>query len=236
MTCIASCSASRLFPDTRSCSPWIATWTPLMLAALTVFTISRAFSSAMPWLISTSILKPPPPVGLTPLVFSALREMWRFTIFSLKTSRAASTRCSAFALRSILSLSVHSIFASVPLKSHRCLSSLRAWFSALSTSCRSTSETTSNDASLAISRVYSMRPCVGQPARAGGYRSGQTGLTVNQVAQPSEVRTLFLPLFLERCEGSREQDLQSFESSKRSEEHTSELQSPYDIVCRLLLE
>jgi small neutral amino acid transporter SnatA (MarC family) len=39
-----------------------------------------------------------------------------------------------------------------------------------------------------------MGPCAGQPARAGGYRSGQTGLTVNQVAQPSEVRTLFLPL------------------------------------------
>src|SRR5437867_6316574 len=27
-----------------------------------------------------------------------------------------------------------------------------------------------------------------------------------------------------------------FESTRRSEEHTSELQSPYDLVCRLLLE
>src|SRR5437867_6150106 len=36
-------------------------------------------------------------------------------------------------------------------------------------------------------------------------------------------------------EGNFEEALKEFEAA-RSEEHTSELQSPYDLVCRLLLE
>src|SRR5437867_7254854 len=35
---------------------------------------------------------------------------------------------------------------------------------------------------------------------------------------------------------SWEQYLRNLERMQRSEEHTSELQSPYDLVCRLLLE
>src|SRR5438094_3930604 len=36
--------------------------------------------------------------------------------------------------------------------------------------------------------------------------------------------------------GSRARRPQSVDPGRRSEEHTSELQSPYDLVCRLLLE
>src|SRR5438094_4192808 len=42
------------------------------------------------------------------------------------------------------------------------------------------------------------------------------------------------PVVLDEAEPSPELSLSA--SVKRSEEHTSELQSPYEIVCRLLLE
>src|SRR5438094_2394783 len=41
--------------------------------------------------------------------------------------------------------------------------------------------------------------------------------------------------FLEKATGSL-RSFNCFVASRRSEEHTSELQSPYDLVCRLLLE
>src|SRR5207248_9312575 len=59
-------------------------------------------------------------------------------------------------------------------------------------------------------------------------------------------RQRWLPLRAEKqfnsCGGSIEKgeprsvDLAVFRFPERSEEHTSELQSPYDLVCRLLLE
>src|SRR5207249_12297291 len=45
---------------------------------------------------------------------------------------------------------------------------------------------------------------------------------------------LLLPILLAVIEHGREQDWQ--EKEERSEEHTSELQSRFDLVCRLLLE
>src|SRR5438094_8672650 len=59
-----------------------------------------------------------------------------------------------------------------------------------------------------------------------------------------------LPIFLGGCHAERllqdvegilggvheTKELQVFRVDHRSEEHTSELQSPYDLVCRLLLE
>src|SRR5207248_4825936 len=44
---------------------------------------------------------------------------------------------------------------------------------------------------------------------------------------PCSISSLVRPVFTE---------VSNFSMSKRSEEHTSELQSPYDLVCRLLLE
>src|SRR5437867_9419983 len=55
--------------------------------------------------------------------------------------------------------------------------------------------------------------------------------------------TLFRSLYLERAERAGEIGVASPQRlgpgarrQRRSEEHTSELQSPYDLVCRLLLE
>src|SRR5437867_9499104 len=46
-----------------------------------------------------------------------------------------------------------------------------------------------------------------------------------------------LPIFLGRHDGDRDDDRRhGLGGCTRSEEHTSELQSPYDLVCRLLLE
>src|SRR5207248_8650868 len=50
-------------------------------------------------------------------------------------------------------------------------------------------------------------------------------------------RKLRLSGRLERDRDRRDPDLRAFRVKvARSEEHTSELQSPYDLVCRLLLE
>ena len=69
-------------------------------------------------------------------------EMPRLMSFVWKTSRTAFARSSEFALMRIAS-PLHSMEASVPLKSYRCSTSLRAWLSALSASCRSIFETMS---------------------------------------------------------------------------------------------
>src|SRR5256885_7855686 len=58
---------------------------------------------------------------------------------------------------------------------------------------------------------------------------------LSRPAQPSK------KVQLERCVGSKEQKVRFglevvFFSTTRSEEHTSELQSPCNLVCRLLLE
>src|SRR5437868_7430565 len=54
--------------------------------------------------------------------------------------------------------------------------------------------------------------------------------------QPAPRYTSY-PTAPEWDEGFRETDLrQAFQQANRSEEHTSELQSRFDLVCRLLLE
>src|SRR6201994_85561 len=77
----------------------------------------------------------------------ALRLMSRRISFSLKTSTAALTRSSVELVSSIASSPFHAILVSVPRKSNRVESSLAAWVRALSTSCRSSVLTTSNDES-----------------------------------------------------------------------------------------
>src|SRR5271156_1642361 len=73
--------------------------------------------------------------------------MSRRISFSLKTSTAALTRSSVELVSSIASSPFHAILVSVPRKSNRVESSLAAWLRALSTSCRSSLLTTSNDES-----------------------------------------------------------------------------------------
>src|SRR5437867_13445771 len=50
------------------------------------------------------------------------------------------------------------------------------------------------------------------------------------------MKTDTLEFELEDVEGKKILGKVFFPSTSRSEEHTSELQSPYDLVCRLLLE
>src|SRR5437867_7428566 len=63
-----------------------------------------------------------------------------------------------------------------------------------------------------------------------------------RVLAVQEIKTVpYVPLshpFLERLLGTSREYLDQtlFWTAARSEEHTSELQSPYDLVCRLLLE
>src|SRR5207248_4853565 len=49
-------------------------------------------------------------------------------------------------------------------------------------------------------------------------------------------RSLALPALVARLTGARDPRRDAVLARARSEEHTSELQSPYDLVCRLLLE
>src|SRR5947209_17189619 len=114
--------------------------------------------------------------------------MSRRISFSLKTSTAALTRSSVDDVSSMASSPFHSILVSVPRKSNRVASSLAAWLSALSTSCRSTLLTMSNDES-AIRSVPSSgdsRLCLVYPfvvtCLAAGCPSGQWERTVNPSA------------------------------------------------------
>ena len=73
--------------------------------------------------------------------------MFRLISFSLNTSTAAFARSSVSDSTLIASSPAQAIEVPVPRKSNRCESSFAAWFRALSTSCRSTLLTTSNDGS-----------------------------------------------------------------------------------------
>ena len=106
-----------------------------------------AFSWLIPSAVVAVILKSLPEARGSP-VSSALRLTPRLTSFDWKTSRTAVTRSSEFASSSIASPD-QAIEASVFLKSKRCRTSLAAWFNALSTSCRSTLLTMSNELSAA---------------------------------------------------------------------------------------
>src|SRR4051794_4529020 len=96
------------------------------------------------------------------------------------------------------------MLALVPRKSNRCASSLAAWFSALSTSWRSTLLTTSKDESaIASSALGTRRRGPGAAVsrsctlfryhRTAGCPSGQRERTVNPSAQPTKVRILHPP-------------------------------------------
>src|SRR5207248_11658573 len=73
---------------------------------------------------------------------------------------------------------------------------------------------------------------VARALSSGSVESDTAFFPVGSVATPEMMRWLDTVAQLARTSVSVTPDT----SSVRSEEHTSELQSPYDIVCRLLLE
>src|SRR2546423_5403658 len=80
--------------------------------------------------------------------------MFRLISFSRNTSTAARQRSSVSAWMVTASSPAQLTLAPVPRKSNRVDNSLLAWFSALSTSCRSTLLTTSNDGSATCSHLH----------------------------------------------------------------------------------
>src|SRR5207248_11399158 len=76
--------------------------------------------------------------------------------------------------------------------------------------------------------VFALDDPIGNQRRIGHQPAFQIGATLRRVDRARG--QLGLPQHLRERPGSRE------DFGERSEEHTSELQSPYDLVCRLLLE
>src|SRR5690606_22576029 len=208
---ITACRSSFFLLETRSWSPWICACTPLGPSSRIFLLIFLATSWEMPCTILPVTLNTLPELVGCPMS-SALSEMPRLTSFSLKTSMAALQRSSVSDSRVTAFSPDHWILVPVPRKSNRLASSLAAWFSALSTSWRSTLLTTSNDevatcyllvwGEFVLCR-YATRP---PPLDSGRWRyvssesqaslappgcpSGQRELTVNQPALPTEVRIL----------------------------------------------
>src|SRR6201999_2989388 len=89
--------------------------------------------------------------SLGSLASRTLSETPRLTSLSLNTSRTALARSSLLARISTPCSPDQAIDAPTLRKSNRWLTSLPAWFSALSTSCRSSLDTMSNEASAGIS-------------------------------------------------------------------------------------
>src|SRR5512139_2903533 len=141
---MTSCRSSMFFPVTRTCSSWICDWT-LSRVSLTRATISLPFSLEIPcWMVTTCRTRPPE-AGSTLPYWSALSETPRRTNLDWSTSTTALRRnSSSVCSRMVPSFSrATSVFD--PLKSYRWEISFTAWFTALSTSCMSTTETMSND-------------------------------------------------------------------------------------------
>src|SRR6478736_7921034 len=211
---MTACRSSRAFAETRTSSPWICVLTPFGPSSRMSLVTFFAISEDRPSLIEASRrYSLPDGLGSPSPVSSALREMLRLMSLVWNTSRTARTRSSEFAAMTIFS-PLHAIEAPTPLKSYRCAISLMAWFSALSTSWRSTLLTTSNDDSLAMTPpdlwcsgaavpttgrfrnrpepLLSFHPhpgdAVTEARTLAGYPSGQRGLTVNQLASPTGVR------------------------------------------------
>src|SRR5947199_4464143 len=85
---------------------------------------------------------------------SDFSEMFRLTSLSLKTSSAARARSSVSAWTVTAFSPDGVICAPVPRKSNRVDSSFAAWLSALSSSCRSTLLTMSNEGSATLPLLY----------------------------------------------------------------------------------
>ena len=143
---MTSCRSSRFLELTRISSPWIWALTPLGPSSRMSLVTFLAFSLLMPCL-RVPLIRYVLPLGCGSPASNAFIEISRRISFSLNTSTAALARSSVEETISMVSSPFHSMVVSVPRKSNRVLSSLAAWFSALSTSWRSTLLTMSNDES-----------------------------------------------------------------------------------------
>src|SRR5699024_11920903 len=98
----------------------------------------------------------------------------------------------------------------------------------------------SSDATSVLAELVDHERIVASPATPGGKPVGGTALPDGVHADPEQVLALNpdLVVLTERhgSEGSAADLLANSGVKVRSEEHTSELQSRFDIVCRLLLE
>src|SRR5437867_10758029 len=99
---------------------------------------------------------------------------------------------------------------------------------ALTGTCFSTTPIAGSSASSAISTAFT-------PAKPPSTRSSLIG-TVSNGSTPTTPITAFFPSFAAAKNPKTSSLPLSTLRPSRSEEHTSELQSPYDLVCRLLLE
>src|SRR5580700_5331225 len=157
---ITACRSSFFFEDTRSSSPWTWARTPLGPSSLISLEIFLASSCEMPSLRLTP-RRNSLPEGFGSPGSSALSDTPRRTSLSLNTSRTALARSSLLARISTDSPD-QEMAAPTPRKSNRLLISLAAWFSALSTSCRSTLLTMSKNDSAIGSLLSTFCPRVAQ--------------------------------------------------------------------------
>src|SRR3990172_9265277 len=179
---ITACTSSLSLPKPRTWLSWIWAWT-LCFVPLISFTISRAFSIGMPCWISIRCRTCPPLADSTVPRVSALRGTWRLTSFP---SRMSSTCLSLNSSSPVTTMALSSRVtpARLPLKSKRWLISRVVWWTALSTSCRSTLEAMSKEHSLATGFPLSDP---GSPSRPGGgdHRDPRRGRELELVvAQP----------------------------------------------------
>src|SRR6266704_186939 len=151
---ITLCRSSFFLPLTRSWSPWICAWTPRGPSSRIFLLIALALSESMPWMILHSIRFTLPDTFGSP-ASSAFSEMLRLTSLSLKTSRAARARDSVSAWIVTAFSPAWVICAPVSRKSNLVDSSFAAWWTALSSSCRSTLLTMSNEGSATSLLLYS---------------------------------------------------------------------------------
>src|SRR2546421_12395296 len=213
---MTACRSSRFLLVTRSWSPWICACTPLGPSSRIFLLIALALSESIPWMILQSIRYVLPDTFGSP-ASSDLSEMFRLTSFSLNTSSAARARSSVSACTVIALSPAWATCAPVPRKSNRVASSFDAWLSALSSSCRSTLLTMSNEGSatsppsgsrLTRSGVPTVPVCA-PPVRYrypclrcrttvqryphGGLPERSMGTVCKTVAKATKVRTLHPP-------------------------------------------
>src|SRR6266498_5611001 len=212
---MTSCRWSFFLPDTRSWSPWIWACTPLGASSRIFLAIFLAFSEEIPCTIEPVTLYTLPDTAGSP-TSNALSEICRLTSLSLKTSMAALHRSSVSASIVMASSPDHFTEAPVPRKSNRVDSSLLAWLSALSTSCRSTLLTTSKDGSATSLTSRAELPSTERAYRCGGYR----------LSAPRTRWVRFRPVRLERTlpagcpSGQREQTVNLSRKLRRFEPFT----------------
>src|SRR5579864_9109052 len=183
-----------------------------------IFEIFLALSWLMPSLRAT-LIRYSLPDSLGSAGSSVLSETPRLTSLSLNTSRTACARSSLLARISTAWSPDQAMDAPTPRKSNRVPISLAAWFSALSTSCRSSLDTMSKEDSCAATTSRLDGPATGRQTVPGltafgltacrvlgypslcrprrrhtaGCPSGQRERSVKPSAQPTLVRTQHLP-------------------------------------------